>query len=166
MLLGVDEIKVLSTVADEWGIYRLYTNEGDLRRFLLLTCTARQEACYYAERIAAVLRKKYRGASFDRPRPVQLEESEDSNDGNQPEIAVPASDQPSPSIDPPKPPRCKKVMGVGKRIREYFKDGKTDAAIIELLLPDYLAVGRTEEDARWTIDVSLTNAKDEIGREI
>lgn len=163
MLIGVSEIKVLQTVADEYGVYRMDNTPYYVRRFLMFSTSTRKEACYYASRMADVLKVPYHGERMD-----TLPTIPDTATGTTPpEIVKPTSEQQSPTAPllaanpPSNPPRKRKVSGVGKRIREFLDTGKTDQDIINTLLPEYLAVGRSEKDAIWTIRVSLNSIKQE-----
>ena len=83
----------------------------------------------------------------------------------QEEIAVPTGEhKPETTPAPSATPKYKRMTGVGKRIRAYLEEGKDDRTIIETLLPEYLATGRTEKDSRWTILVSLDGIKKELGK--
>jgi hypothetical protein len=160
MIIGIDEIKVYQSWSDEWGVYRVYKEQGNLRRFLMFPCSTRQEACYYAERIAKLLRKRYPGEHFESlPKPPSSDKPESGSSSEEISEQTRAEQPDDPAK---KPSRRKKVMGVGKLIRQCILEGLTDDQIVDALLPKYLETGRDEKDARWTIRVSIDNVRKEI----
>jgi hypothetical protein len=155
MLLDVDEIKVEQNVADEWGIYRVYKKSGNTqpRKFLLFSCTERQEALYYADRIASVLPKvMFRGERFSTPYNLS-----DGQEGENPsETAAEKVISPNTTSNTkPKPKQYPRVTGAGDIIKIQVNKGATDEQIIEELLPLYKATGRPHDNAVDTIKASI-----------
>ena len=145
MLKGTQTIYVNLTIGDEYGIYRTGENGSG---YLLFAFSERVEALRIGADIADLL-----NIPFNNRLPV--EDKKDQTAGWCNVIKKLGAEQRGESLVQQNTivahkPKTIQVRGIAADVKLYIKD-YTEAAIIEKLLPRYLAVGRTEADGRYNI---------------
>ena len=140
MVKGTQTIYCAQTIGDEYGVYR--TNENG-NGFFLFSFSDRTEALRIGNDIADLL-----NTPFNNRLPIE-DKNKNTKWCNVEKVGTEESLVQQNAVISHKP-KTIQVRGIAAEVKLYIKDF-TEAAIIEKLLPKYLAVGRTEADGRYNI---------------
>jgi len=134
MKLGIETIIVRQTMSDEFGIYRTTDSRHE---FLMLPFSTKDEALNIGSKIAGLL-----NVPFLSYLPHEDEKEKNSSEKIQ---------QPMYNSDMARFKKKQQVRGVGLMCQQLLGQSKTVEEIIEIILPRYINVGRSEADGRSNI---------------
>jgi len=134
MKLGVETIIVRQTMSDEFGIYRTTDSRHE---FLMLPFSTKEEALNIGSKIAGLLNVPF----------LSYLPHEDEKEKN----SLEKIQQPTYNSDMARFKKKQQVRGVGLMCQQLLGQSKTVEEIIEIILPRYINVGRSEADGRSNI---------------
>jgi len=163
MIIGIKKIVGKMTMGDEYGIYR-QTEDG--YKYLLFVTTTYNDLLRRGKDLAQYFGVKFENHALS-PEDPEAEEKKELEGGVKPKsspevISTVVLDEFSKvpegkldggpwidtMIDHQKAKSNKRVSGVAKKVKPLIAEGKTDEEIFQFMLPDYVAAGRTEKEAR------------------
>ena len=134
MKLGIETIIVRQTMSDEFGIYRTTDSRHE---FLMVPFSTKEEALNIGSKIAGLLNVPF----------LSYLPHEDGKEKNSSEKIQ----QPMYNSDMARFKKKQQVRGVGLMCQQLLGQSKTVEEIIEIILPRYINVGRSEADGRSNI---------------